>query len=73
MILGNVLFNTRLTGAISIARPFSSTAVLLLFAGGGPRHAASSRLALNENGRTLNTVFPSIMGIVAVASLFHLL
>jgi len=35
MILGNVLFNTRLTGAISIARPFSSTAVLLLFAGGG--------------------------------------
>jgi len=52
MILGN---------AISIARPFSSMAALLLFAGGG--HAASSRLALNENGHTLNTAFPCIMGI----------
>jgi len=52
MILGN---------AISIARPFSSMAALLLFAGSG--HAASSRLALNENGHTLNTAFPSITGI----------
>ncbi len=47
--------------AISIARPFSSMAALLLFAGGG--HAVSSRLALNENGHTLNTAFPGIMGI----------
>ena len=46
---------------ISIAHPFSSMAVLLLFAGGG--HAASSRLALNENGHTLNAAFPGITGI----------
>ena len=36
-------------------------AALLLFAGGG--HAASSRLVLSENGHTLNTAFPDIMGI----------
>ncbi len=50
-----------LGSAISTARPFSSMAALLLFAGGG--HAASSRLALNENGHTLNTALPSIMAI----------
>jgi len=38
-----------------------SIAALLLFAGGG--HAASSCLVLNENGHTLNTAFPDIMGI----------
>jgi len=63
--------------AFSIACPFSSMAALLdnmfqtlstdyidvvvLFA--GDSHAASSRLALNENGRTLNAAFPGIMGI----------
>ncbi len=47
--------------AISIVHLFSSMAALLLFAGGG--HAASSRLALNENGHTLYTAFPGIMGI----------
>jgi len=55
MMLGN---------AITIARPFLFMAALLLFAGSG--YAASSCLALNENGHTLNTVFPSIMGIVNI-------
>ena len=66
-----------LGSTISTARPFSSMAALLdnmfqtlstdyihvvvIFAGGG--HAASSRLALNENGHTLNTALPSIMAI----------
>jgi|LWDU01.1.fsa_nt_gi hypothetical protein len=41
--------------AISIARLFSSMTALLLFAGND--HAASSRLVLNENRRTLNIHF----------------
>jgi len=47
-----------LANAASIARPFSSIAALLLFAGNS--HATSSRLALNENEHTLNTAFTGI-------------
>jgi hypothetical protein len=57
-----MLYVPKITGnAGSIARFFSSMAALLLFTGGG--HVASSRLAMNENRRTLNTTFPGILGI----------